>query len=77
VGVDVPHLVAVAVCDADDHVLNKAHECANSCEELSVAEPAACDEFCSFFTLNDFEIELEVGKILCELTTAALDCDNA
>ena len=71
---DEPHLVAVALSDTNDHVLDVAEEGASPGGKLTVAEPAAGDDLLG--VLEVFDVETEVGEVTNELAPWAFDGDN-
>ena len=74
VGSDEPHLVAVALRDAGDHVLDVAEEGAAPRDELAVAEPAAGKNLLRLIVPLD--IEAEVAQIASESATRTGHGDN-
>ena len=72
---DEPHLVAVALSDTNDHVLDVAEEGASPSDKLTVAEPAAGEDLLSLLEVLD--IEAEVGEIADEGAPWAGDGDDA
>ena len=72
---DEPHLVAVTLGDANDHVLDVAEEGASPGGKLTVAEPAAGEDLLGILEVLD--VETEVGEITDEGTPWASDGDNA
>ena len=71
---DEPHLVAIALCDASDHVLDVAEEGAATSDELAVAEPAASKDLLRL--LVPFDIESEVAEVTLEFATRTGHCNN-
>ena len=71
---DEPHLVAVALGDTGDHVLDVAEEGSSPGDELAVAEPAAGEDLLSLSEV--FDIETEVGEVTDELAPWAFDGDD-
>ena len=71
---DEPHLVAIALCDASDHVLDVAEEGAATSDELAVAEPAASKDLLRL--LVPFDVETEMTEIAGKGTSGTCDRDN-
>ena len=75
VGGDEPHLVAVALRDASDHVLDVAEEGSAPRDELAVAEPAAGEDLLRLIVPLD--IQAEVAEIASERATRTGHGDDA
>ena len=71
---DKPHLIAIALCDAGDHVLDMAKECATTSDELAVAEPAASEDLLGL--LVPLDIKTEMAEVTLELATRTSHGNN-
>ena len=71
---DKPHLVAIALGNASNHVLDMAKEGAAASDELAVAEPAASQDLLRL--LVPLDIQAKVAEITLELATRTGHSDN-